>query len=242
LAEDNAVNQMLAVRLLEKAGHRVVVANNGKEALACWASTPFDLILMDVQMAEMGGLEATERIRAQEAGSGRHIPIIAMTAHAMKGDRERCLEAGMDDYVSKPIRRGDLFRAIQASVPAEPVGAVPAPTPADEVFDRSAVLELVGDDRDMARGLIQVFLVESTQLTARIQAALERADIQGVEKAAHALKGAIGVFQATPTYDAALQLEMAGRAADLPGAATAWSRLDERLRDLRLALSEWEQV
>jgi CheY-like chemotaxis protein len=112
LAEDNATNQRLAVRLLEKMGHCVAVANNGKEALDAVELQTFDLLLMDVQMPEMGGLEATAAIREREHGGDRHLPIIALTAHAMKGDRERCLEAGMDGYVGKPIRTQELSREI----------------------------------------------------------------------------------------------------------------------------------
>jgi len=113
LAEDSLVNQKVAVGLLHKEGHTVTVASNGKEAIAVAASQDFDLILMDVQMPEMDGLEATGVIRAQQRQRGRHTPIIAMTAHAMKGDRERCLEAGMDDYVAKPIRAKQLFDVIE---------------------------------------------------------------------------------------------------------------------------------
>ena len=118
LAEDNPVNQKVATRFLEKQGHSIVVADSGVKALAAWQEEPFDLILMDVQMPEMDGLEAAGEIRKQELLRKRdnlpesHIPIVAMTAHAMVGDRERCLAAGMDDYVSKPIKSGDLFAAI----------------------------------------------------------------------------------------------------------------------------------
>ena len=114
LAEDSLVNQKLAVALLEGQGHTVTVVNNGKEAVAATAAQKFDLVLMDVQMPEMDGLEATEQIRAREQQTGTHLPIIAMTAHALKGDRERCLAAGMDDYVAKPIRAEELFQAIDA--------------------------------------------------------------------------------------------------------------------------------
>ena len=108
LAEDSLVNQKLAIGLLEKHGHTVVVAANGKEAIAALTSQEFDVVLMDVEMPEMDGLEATAVIRVQEKQTGKHIPIVAMTAHAMKGDRERCLEAGMDEYVSKPIRAASV--------------------------------------------------------------------------------------------------------------------------------------
>jgi PAS domain S-box-containing protein len=123
LAEDNVVNQKLAVRMLQKRGHTVVVANHGKEALALVAQQDFDLVLMDVQMPQMGGFEATGHLRAAEQGTGRHLPIIAMTAHAMKGDRERCLEAGMDGYVSKPIDIKELFRVMEEVLSTLPASA-----------------------------------------------------------------------------------------------------------------------
>jgi CheY-like chemotaxis protein len=118
LAEDNLVNQKVAVRFLEKKGHAVVVTGSGKDALDAWREQPFDLVLMDVQMPEMDGFEATAIIREQEKSGAKHIPIIAMTAHAMVGDRERCLAAGMDDYVSKPIKAANLFAAIERVMPA----------------------------------------------------------------------------------------------------------------------------
>jgi CheY-like chemotaxis protein len=113
LAEDNTINQKLAVRLLEKRGHSVVVAGNGREALTALERESYDVVLMDVQMPEMDGFEATAAIRAREKESGRRLPIIAMTAYAMKGDRERCLAAGMDGYVSKPLQPRELFEAVE---------------------------------------------------------------------------------------------------------------------------------
>jgi CheY-like chemotaxis protein len=120
LAEDNEVNQLLASRLLERHGHSVVVVSDGRKALEALEKQKFDLVVMDVSMPEMDGFEAAAAIRAKEGGTGSHIPIIAMTAHAMKGDRERCLAAGMDAYVSKPIQASELFQAIKtlALVPA----------------------------------------------------------------------------------------------------------------------------
>src|SRR5207244_4896218 len=112
LAEDNAVNQKLVVRLLENYGHTVVVAGNGQEALDLLAQQHFDAVLMDVQMPVVGGLEATAQIRARDNGDGRRVPIIAMTAHALKGDRERCLAAGMDAYLAKPIEARELLQTI----------------------------------------------------------------------------------------------------------------------------------
>jgi CheY-like chemotaxis protein len=112
LVEDNLVNQRLATRVLEKAGHAVTVAGNGVEALVQHASRPFDLVLMDVSMPQMDGLQATAAIRKREEGTQRHTPIVALTAHALVGDRERCLEAGMDGYVSKPLESAILFQTM----------------------------------------------------------------------------------------------------------------------------------
>jgi CheY-like chemotaxis protein len=112
LAEDSLVNQKLALLLLQKQGHDVVVANNGQEAVQAWESREFDLLLMDVQRPVMDGFEASRLIRQREQATGRHVPIVALTAHALKGDRERCLEAGMDDYLSKPVHAADLYRMI----------------------------------------------------------------------------------------------------------------------------------
>jgi CheY-like chemotaxis protein len=113
LAEDGKTNQLLAVALLNQWGHKVTVANNGQEAVERWRATAFDLILMDVQMPVLDGLEATRQIREEEGERRQHIPIVAMTARSMSGDRELCLAAGMDDYVSKPVRREELYAALQ---------------------------------------------------------------------------------------------------------------------------------
>jgi CheY-like chemotaxis protein len=114
LAEDGPVNQEVAVGLLEMRGHRVEVANNGREALAALERRQFDVVLMDLEMPDMDGLEATAMIRSREAVQGGHIPIVAMTAHAVKGFRDRCLEAGMDDYITKPLRPAEMFKAVEA--------------------------------------------------------------------------------------------------------------------------------
>jgi CheY-like chemotaxis protein len=118
VAEDNAVNQRLVTRLLEKRGHSVVVRGNGRDAMEALNDEAFDVVLMDVQMPEMDGFEATAAIRARERQTGVHVPVIAMTAHAMKGDEARCLAAGMDGYVSKPIRPRHLFDQLESLVPA----------------------------------------------------------------------------------------------------------------------------
>jgi CheY-like chemotaxis protein len=136
VAEDNLVNQKLALAILEKLGHSVVLAVDGVEALAKWQDN-MDMIFMDVQMPEMDGLEATRRIRSREVISGSHIPIIAMTAHAMKGDRERCLTAGMDDYVSKPVSRVKLAEVILRHAPSLPSPLLEAPCQASFFLDKT---------------------------------------------------------------------------------------------------------
>jgi CheY-like chemotaxis protein len=145
LAEDNLVNQKLAVRLLEKEGHSVVVAGTGKQAVSLYREQPFDLVLMDVQMPEMGGFEATDVLRRIQKERQDYVPIVAMTAHAMKGDRERCLAAGMDDYVTKPIQRKQLFEVIERLL-AQPAPDADAPRPSapDSVTEDGTVLERLG--------------------------------------------------------------------------------------------------
>ncbi len=170
LAEDNAVNQRLAVSLLERRGHSVVVAGNGREALAALDDGPYDAVLMDVQMPELDGLEATAAIRAREReeGAGEHLPIIAMTAHAMKGDRERCLAAGMDAYVSKPLRPGELYDVLDRIATAGGAGRDGAADTAPELarFDMDAALDRVDGDAGLMRELVELFLEECRRADA----------------------------------------------------------------------------
>jgi two-component system sensor histidine kinase/response regulator len=238
LAEDNLVNQRLAVRILEKRGHRVVVANNGKEALAALEGQAFDLVLMDLEMPELGGFETVELLRARERGTGRHLPVIALTAHAMKGDRERCLAAGMDDYVSKPIRAAELFAAMEAALgSAARRPASPPAVSAEGVLDFKAALEHVGGDTRLLRELASVFLAESAQMTGAIRDALAAQDPQRLRRTAHTLKGAAGTFGAHAAFAAAARLEQCGAAGDLAGAGPAWDELNGALDRLLRVLA-----
>jgi len=192
LAEDNPVNQQLAVRLLRKRGHMVVVANNGREAVNHLEKDHFrglDLVLMDVQMPEMDGWEATAAIRARESQFGVRIPIVAMTAHALKGDRERCLAAGMDGYVSKPIRLEQLLAEIERCLSPAPTPSTPPPTaapaadpssfsedPLQEVLHRQALLDRVEGDRALLEEMVAIFLEESPRQLAELLEALARSD------------------------------------------------------------------
>ncbi|MFQ5586427.1 MAG: response regulator [Thermodesulfobacteriota bacterium] len=247
LAEDNPVNQKVATRIIEKRGHTVVVAENGKEALAVLKKQSFDLILMDVQMPEMGGFEATASIREDEKTTGAHIPIIALTAHAMKGDREWCLAAGMDGYVSKPLKAEELFEAIGKLCPSPAEtgtavgdGSVPADVAPEgsEVFDRKAVLDRVEGDKELFKELVELFLKNTPQLMGEIRDAVSRGDASQLEHSAHTLKGSAGNFCAGPAFDAALKLETMGREGKIKEADEAISVLQGEIERLKTALEE----
>ncbi len=234
LAEDNRVNQLVATRILEKLGHQVTVVKNGREAVAAVQSAEFDLVAMDVQMPEMDGLDATSAIRAWEKAAGTHIPIIAMTAHAMKGDRERCLAAGMDGYTSKPIRIEELQQAIaQLITPSKPT-RVPASKmkQAEDVIDHAALLEGVDGNRPLLRKLIRLFLEDFPQRLAEIKDAIDSSDAIALERAAHTLKGSIGNFAANRAFAAAQRVEIMGRGRALTKVVDAYATLQSELESL----------
>ncbi len=234
IAEDNIVNQRLALRLLEKKGYDAVVADNGLRALAALAGQEFDLVLMDVQMPEMNGFEATAAIRQQEETSGRHIPIIAMTAHAIKGDEERCLAAGMDGYVSKPIRPEDLFRLIEQLVPPPESARV---EPDDNVVYRSAMLAQVDGDPELLAELVTLFLGTYPVLLDDLREGIREHAGSRIMEAAHSLRGAVGNFHATTAVDLAQSLELMGRNGDLQGADDKFIRLEAEMRRIETALN-----
>ena len=248
LVEDNATNQMLAVALLEKAGHSVETASNGKEALDVLTKRSFDVVLMDVQMPEMDGFEAAARIREKERCTTEHIPIVAMTAHAMKGDRERCLAAGMDGYVTKPVQAGDLYQALATFAPSRAASSnigngtnaeveSPRGTVHAFVLDRSALLARVGGREDRLRRIIQVFLEESSRLMTDLREAMESGDGPRVKSAAHSLQGAAGIFGIPGVVEAARMLESMGQAGALNEAPEAFGRLEEEVHTLKSALA-----
>jgi PAS domain S-box-containing protein len=194
LAEDNQVNQMVATKMLEKRGHTVVVANNGREALAALEREAFDIILMDVQMPEMDGREATIAIRERERTTGGHVPIVAVTASAMKGDRERCLESGMNGYITKPIKYESLIEEV------ERIGRLPtAPAPGMEVLvsERSrSLLEVFLGDEEMLRTVSEVYLSTDQAMMGALHNALRRGAINEVANLSHRLRGSAGAFEA----------------------------------------------
>jgi PAS domain S-box-containing protein len=233
LAEDNAVNQRLAVALLGRHGHAVVVAQNGREAVAAAEREPFDLVLMDVQMPEMGGLEATAAIRERERRTGRHVPILALTAHAMKGDRERCLDAGMDGYLSKPIQARELLQALDRLSREGP-----APEARRDVLDRDRALAGTGGDMGLLKELAGLYQAECPGWLADMREAIARQDASRLRRAAHTLKGALGTLGAAEAQAAAQRLEEMGRGGDLGEAGPAYARLEAALDHLRPALAD----
>ena len=231
LAEDNTVNQRLALRMLENAGHEPVLARNGREAIELAERTAFDLILMDVQMPEVSGLEATTAIRRRERATGGHVPIIAVTAHAMKGDRERCLAAGMDGYVAKPLRAKDLEAEIARVLGSEMHPARPASS-----LDRNALIARVEGDRELLRELAAIFAEESPLQLRAIGDAISGSDPAAVAWTAHALKGSASNVGGIAVAQLAGQLEQQGRANDLHGARDVYERLASALGLLRTEL------
>jgi CheY-like chemotaxis protein len=235
LAEDNLVNQTLAVRILEKLGHTVAVVGDGQSVLDALVRQAFDLILMDVQMPTMDGLEATAAIRAREQTTGTHIPIIAMTAHAMQGDRERCLAAGMDEYISKPIKLDDLDTAMKLVLEGRPA----ALTPKEDIsFDLAGALEIVNGDTDLLEEVATLFCHASPGWVDELRAAIGGDDAQWIERAAHSLKEAVSVFGMTSAYNLAHELEALGQATDLTGAATILPMLERELERLNKAFAD----
>jgi CheY-like chemotaxis protein len=251
LAEDGQVNQMVAIKLLEDRGHSVVLAANGRQALGALERERFDAVLMDVHMPEMDGFEATRAIREKEKTTGERLPIIAMTANAMKGDREECLEAGMDDYVAKPVRSRELFEAVEkfAAVPdavADTVSAREQPAaprsrrgqPGSDVFDPRDFEENVGG-AELMRDLIDIFDEECDALLARIESASASGDAEALQEAAHALKGMVGSYGARQALNQARQLDSLARDGNVARARAELPRLRASIDQLRQALRDF---
>jgi signal transduction histidine kinase/DNA-binding response OmpR family regulator/HPt (histidine-containing phosphotransfer) domain-containing protein len=264
LAEDNPVNQRVALYILQKAGHSTLPVGNGKLALDAIKRETFDVALMDVQMPEMDGLEATAAIRASEANTGRHLPIIAMTAHAMKGDRERCLEAGMDDYISKPVQSTVLLRALDSAVKGritlarglavegdsnssggkvrlQAATSVEPPCeskPVDrDLFDRQAALDRVNGDEAVLSEIIGLFLDDAPIQLEKIRQAIKQGDAVSLCSAAHTLKGSVGCLAGGRAAAAAHRLEQLGKRAELRDAARTFADLEAEVESLSGALS-----
>ena len=234
VVEDHPLNQLLTLRLLEKKGHQTRLAANGEEALAVLEQETFDLILMDVQMPQMNGFDATARIREREQGTGRHVPIIAMTAHAMTGDRERCLSAGMDGYLSKPVCPAEMFGVMADLVGHVPNGARARPA---AVLDPDAVLEKMNGDRDFLREMAGLFEIKSITLLDDVRHALAEGNVSRLQGATHDLKNWAASFAAPVPFEAAQRLEEICRTSTLHGAPDACTALEDATGRLREELS-----
>jgi CheY-like chemotaxis protein/HPt (histidine-containing phosphotransfer) domain-containing protein len=238
LVEDNPVNQTLGLALLERLGHDASLAVNGQDGLSVLAADgPFDLVLMDLEMPVMGGFEAMAAIREREADTGRRTPVVALTAHAMAGYRERCLAAGMDGYVPKPIRFDDLAAAIArvASPGAVPdLPARPAQAPRD-ALSKDRMLELVRGDETLLRQLARQFLNDYVRAMAAIEKAVRKRSAQELFQVAHSLRGSLHAFGAAAAAERALALEVAGR-------TRAFERLDDDFQLLRVEVDHLAAV
>jgi CheY-like chemotaxis protein/HPt (histidine-containing phosphotransfer) domain-containing protein len=238
VAEDNRVNQLVIRRLLERLDHTVVLCADGRAAVEAVEAERPDLVLMDVQMPEMDGFAATAAIRAREAAhpGGRRVPIVALTAFAMKDDRERCLAAGMDDYLTKPIRR-DQLAAILARFAAE----APAPPETDELgpaLDETAALAYAGGDRQLLGELLGIFLADCPGQLQALRDAAAGSDPAALMRAAHTLSGSLRVLGAAAAAELVGRLEALGREGQLEGAAALLARLEPELERVRDAATE----
>jgi two-component system, sensor histidine kinase and response regulator len=212
-----------------------VVVNNGVEAVGAVERGSFDLVLMDVQMPEMDGFEATKQIRAREQTTGGHVPIIAVTAHAMKGDRERCLSAGMDSYLSKPIRAAELHQRIDEITAASGRSESPRPTSvaADDPWDWSTALATVQGSEELLREIIEAFLEEAPRQIVAMHEAIKRTDAALLRRAAHTVKGAVRYFGAQQAFDLAMRLETLASGGDLEAAIPAIDQLEREVERIK---------
>jgi signal transduction histidine kinase/CheY-like chemotaxis protein len=231
LVEDNVVNQRVASGLLTRRGHDVTIAEHGGVALALLEQRPFDIVLMDLQMPVMGGLDATIAIRERERVSGGHVRIVAMTAHAMTGDRERCLKTGMDGYLSKPINPQMLFAVVEqpttdaSARPAVPAAVAVEAAPAAQSFDAAALLDRLCGDEQLMTDVINLFLEDCPARLAAIRDAVTRRHAEDLRLTAHALKGSAANLSAIGLFEAAQILERMGAESRMAGAEGAWRQL-----------------
>jgi PAS domain S-box-containing protein len=241
LAEDNPVNRELVRHFLVRAGHRVEMATGGREALQ-ELETPgrFDVVLMDVRMPDVSGLEAAEAIREKEKATGAHIPIIALTAYAMKEDRERCLKAGMDDYVSKPVRAEELLATLEKVASRFSIEPRPEPLPDAEapIVDEQALMAGVRGDEKLLRELVDLFLEDSSTMLADMKEAIELDDSGRLASSAHAFVGSLGNFASRRAFGRARELERVAREGNLESARGLFTELVVETAGLSEALQE----
>ena len=246
LAEDNKVNQLVACGILEKAGHTVEVAQDGTEVLSMLASKVFDVVLMDVQMPEMDGFQATAAIREREKSTGGHLPVIAMTAHALAGDKERCLAGGMDDYVSKPVSCESLNQALERWFGARSseisfVGEINVSSRAVEsdviVWDRVALFNRLMGDNELTIKVTEGFLDDIPRQIQALRELLEMGDVSGCGRQSHSIKGASASIGAERLQVVACEMEKAGDAGDLGAVSQHMAELEAEFLRFRETMS-----
>jgi len=264
VAEDTPANQKVIQRILSKRGHRIEIAHNGREAVERTERDPFDLVIMDVQMPTMDGLQATATIRAREQSSDQHTPIVAMTAHAMRGDREKCLDAGMDNYLSKPIDANKLIRLVESFGTStsegtsqmetdssndddvdsrnQPPGqtADPASQPENKVWDLEAAMKRLGNDPELLHDLIDFFTEDAPTLLSTVESSLKSGDSADAARAAHSLKGLCSSFEAVAATTVAERIQDLAQEGNLEEARRHWSQLEEEINRLQRHLALWQ--
>ena len=245
LAEDDMVNRQLAEHLLKKFGHRVTSVPNGckaVEAIQTSGFDSFDVVLMDVQMPEMDGLEATAALRELETGRAQRLPIIAMTAHAMKGDRSRFIHAGMDGYIAKPIQLQELISVIEQAVPKSQAREEehPPESASQEVIDWKRALATVDGDSELLFDLLKIFANEAPASMEKLRAAVERKDPAAIRLTAHTLKGSVGNFGAADAVEAALQLEIMAQKGEMQHFSKGFHNLEEQIQRVLDAIATLE--
>jgi two-component system sensor histidine kinase/response regulator len=237
VAEDTPFNQTFILRLLEKNGFKAILVENGQQAVEMFNPDTIDIILMDVQMPEMDGFEATRKIRKIEEQNGGHIPIIAMTAYATEGDRERCLAAGMDDYVSKPISAVKLFKAIEALIPAEK-SVESTDGHKDVLPNKDNLVKSFENDRGLFKELVEIFVKDYPQMLETLRTSLKALDAQTFSRTAHSLKGMLRNFQAEAAADTAFDLEKKGKQGELDGTDQILENLAAQLEEVAQKLKQ----
>jgi CheY-like chemotaxis protein/HPt (histidine-containing phosphotransfer) domain-containing protein len=234
VAEDNAVNQLVARKIIEKLGYRADVAATGKEALAALANIPYDLVLMDCQMPEMDGFEATRAIRRGEAGKDRRkTPVIAMTARAMQGDREECLASGMNDYLSKPIDPPLLAKILTRWLVQKNED-----DPAVPVFDRKALEDRLMGDEALIGEMIDIFLEDTLGRIEVLKGHARSGDVDNARAQAHSIKGAAANIGGEVLRRVALEIEKAGKAGDIERVRQMTPQLEKQFDQLKATMRE----
>jgi signal transduction histidine kinase/PleD family two-component response regulator len=242
LAEDNVINRALATAILEKRGHSLAHAVNGREAVDAVAREAFDLVFMDVQMPEMDGFEATRCIREIEQNLGRHTPIVAMTAHAMTGDRERCLAGGMDDYISKPLRKPELMALLERIHALRKAAQAPAPNEhcanaeAASLFSRERLLEEFDNDEGLMEHMINLFHENTPRLLTEMRGAIARRNSAELARAAHTLLSSLGVFGAQNAHGLAQELEAQAHHENYEHTDRTFAALERAIAEIHAAL------